>query len=102
MTKAPAVVQLGALVVPVTVTRLPDGTFGESEVHPSPAITIDDRLVGREQASTLVHEVIEVIGMTYHLDLTETQVCCIEQGIISAMIQTPELLQYLRRSLQGA
>lgn len=101
MNKAPSEVQLGAIVVPVTVTRLPDGTFGESEVHPTPGITIDDRLVNREQASTLLHEVIEVIGMVYHLDLTETQVCCLEQGIVSAMVQTPELLPYLMRSLQG-
>ena len=101
MTKAPEFIQLGALVVPVTVTRLTDATFGEAEVHPAPAIAIDDRLGNREQASTLIHEIIEVIGMAYSLELNETQVCCLEQGLVSALTQTPELLPYLQRSLQG-
>lgn len=96
----PASVQLGAVKVTAMVTRLDDGTFGDSQVHPDAIIRIDDRLDQSSQAMTVIHELLHVVSDHFNLDLSERQVCCLEQAISSIMFQNPELVPALQNAIR--
>jgi len=102
MTQLPSEIQLGANVIPILVSDdVGDLAFGDAQIHPYPLIRLHPGLEGQQEALTVIHELVEVIDLTFDLSLTETQVRCIEQGLAAAMKQTPELLPYLQHRLQG-
>jgi hypothetical protein len=103
MTHLPSEIQLGANVIPILVSDdVGDLGFGDAQIHPYPLIRLHPSLSGQQEALTVIHELVEIIDLSFELSLTETQVRCIEQGLAAAMKQTPELLPYLQHRLQGA
>jgi len=96
----PPEIQLGAITIRAGMSRMEDGTFGDSQFHPSAVIRIDDRLDPSSAAMTMIHELLHVISDTWHLDLTERQVCCLEQAISMVMYQNPRLMPSLQNAIR--
>lgn len=102
MTHLPSEINLGANVIPILRSDdVGDLGFGDAQIHPHPLIRLHPSLDGQQEAMTVIHELVEIIDLSFELNLTETQVRCIEQGLAAAMRQTPELLPYLHDRLQG-
>jgi hypothetical protein len=102
MMHLPSEINLGANVIPIQRSDdVGDQGFGDAQIHPHPLIRLHPSLDGQQEAMTVLHELVEIIDMSFELNLTETQVRCIEQGLAAAMRQTPELLPYFQDRLQG-
>ena len=96
----PTEIQLGAITIRAGISRMEDGTFGDSQVHPSAVIRVDDRLDPSSAAMTVIHELLHVISDTWRLDLSERQVCCLEQAIGMMMFQNPSLMPSLQNAIR--
>ena len=98
----PSVIQIGAIRIAAQRCRLDDVTFGDSQSHPTAVIRIDDRLPDDQAASTMIHELLHVISDHWGLDLTERQVCSIEQALAALMVQNPELMPEVQRAFKSS
>lgn len=61
------------------------GAFGLAVLAPDYFIVIDQSLSTAQRKRTLVHEVMEVVNDVFDLQLNETGIRCMEQGVCQAL-----------------
>jgi len=95
--------RVGSVIVDVVTAKFGDESqFGEAELHPSAVIKIDDRVVrSREQALTLIHELLHIISELYGLGLTEQQVLILEQALTAVAIDNQKECREWLLAVQG-
>jgi len=102
MKHLPDKIRFNALTVQVcAVERLGEDVFGLSSVHPSPTVSIDQSLDEKSKAMTLIHELLHVVSESYSLELSESQVCTLEQAITMILFQNPGLAKTIQDAIQG-
>ena len=87
-------VRIGTQNVCIEIVPLPEGEFGDFNVFPTPVIRINAALPLEVQRLTMLHELIHAISDLYGLDLRESQVRAIEQGLGQVMSE-PDIWQFL-------
>ena len=87
-------VRIGTQDVRVEVVPLPDGDFGDFNVFPTPVVRVNASLPFEVQRITLLHELLHAISDLYGLDLRESQVRAIEQGLGQVMSE-PDIWQFI-------
>ncbi len=87
-------VRIGTQDVRVEVVALPDGDFGDFNVFPTPVVRVNANLPFEVQRITLLHELLHAISDLYGLDLRESQVRAIEQGLGQVMSE-PDIWQFI-------
>lgn len=83
--------------IPVVVTEMPEGEFGQFFFYPYPEIQVSKKLNQEILTSTILHEVIEMISDIYGLNLEESQVRTLEVSLMSVFAQNPWFLERLRK-----
>jgi len=102
MKHLPDKIRFNALTIQVcAVNNLGEGVFGVSSVHPAPTVSIDQSLDEKTKAMVLVHELLHIVSECYSLDLSESQVCTLEQSIAAIMSQNIGLARTIQDAIQG-
>lgn len=90
----------GHYSIPVVVSKLSEGDFGEFFFFPYPRITVNTGLKKEVETSTILHEVMEMISEINGLNLDESQIRTLEVGLMSVFLQNPWLVDRLRKGQQ--
>jgi hypothetical protein len=75
--------------IPVVVTEMPEGDFGQFFFYPYPEIQVSKKLNQEVLTSTILHETIEMISSIYGLNLEESQVRTLEVSLMAVFFQNP-------------
>ena len=87
-------VRIGQQDVVIEFVAMGDGEFGEFKAFPSPRVMVNASLPIEVQRLTLLHELLHAVSDLYGLNLTETQVRCIEQGLGQVMSE-PDVWEWI-------
>lgn len=82
--------------IPVVVTEMPEGDFGQFFFYPYPEIQVSKKLNQEVLTSTILHETIEMISDIYGLNLEESQVRTLEVSLMAVFFQNPWFVDRLR------
>jgi hypothetical protein len=77
--------------IPVVVTKMAKGDFGEFLFFPSPVIMISEDIKSNVLSSTLLHEIFEMINAVHDLGLTESKIRTLEVALSQIMCRNPEV-----------
>lgn len=87
-------VRIGTQDVRVQFEQMVDGEFGSFNAFPIPVVRINAALPTEVQRLTLLHELLHAISDLYGLELRESQVRAIEQGLGQVMSE-PDVWQFI-------
>jgi Zn-dependent peptidase ImmA (M78 family) len=87
-------VRIGTQDVKIKFVPMEDGEFGDFDAFPEPVIRVNLGVPIEAQRMTLLHELLHAISDLYGLDLRESQVRTIEQGLGQVMTE-PHIWKYL-------
>lgn len=93
-------VLFGNYQIPVTISDLPEGDFGEFSFFPYPEIKVNTGLKKEVETSTILHEVIEMISEVYGLSLEESQIRVLEVSLMGVFFQNPWIVDRLSQTQQ--
>ena len=91
----------GNYQIPVQITELAEGDFGEFSFYPYPSIKVSTGLKKEVETSTILHEVIEMISEVYGLSLEESQIRVLEVSLMGVFFQNPWLVERMFRPLHS-
>ena len=92
---SPLTLKYGHYDIPVVISSLIEGDFGEFSFFPYPRITVNTRLKPEVETSTILHEVMEMISEINGLSLEESQIRTLEVGLMAVFLQNPWLVERL-------
>ena len=87
-------VRIGTQYVRLQFEPMNDGEFGSFDAFPTPVVRVNVALPTEVQRLTLLHELLHAISDMYGLDLRESQVRAIEQGLGQVMSE-PDVWQFI-------
>jgi len=87
--------------IPVVVTEMPEGDFGQFFFYPYPEIQVSKKLNQEVLTSTILHETIEMISDIYGLNLEESQVRTLEVSLMAVFFQNPWFVDRLRQGWEN-
>lgn len=88
--------------IPVVVTEMPEGDFGQFSFYPYPEIQVSNKLNQEVLTSTILHETMEMISEIYGLNLDESQIRTLEVSLMAIFFQNPWFLDRLRKGPENA
>ena len=86
--------------IPVVVTEMPEGEFGQFFFYPYPEIQVSKKLNDEILTSTILHETIEMISDIYGLNLEESQIRTLEVSLMAVFFQNPWFVSRLYPTAQ--
>jgi hypothetical protein len=87
--------------IPVVVTEMPEGEFGQFFFYPYPEIQVSKKLNQEILTSTILHEVLEMISDIYGLNLEESQVRTLEVSLMAVFFQNPWFVERLHQGREN-
>ena len=86
------IIKFNQYSVPVKRVELDEEVFGQFSFFPYPEIHINQGLKKEVEASTILHEVLEMISELYGLSLYESQIRVLEVSLMGVFSQNPWLV----------
>jgi hypothetical protein len=90
------ILKYGHYRIPVVISKLEEGDFGQFSFFPYPEIKVNVGLRREVETSTILHEVMEMISEINGLNLDESQIRTLEVGLMSVFLQNPALVSRLQ------
>jgi len=87
-------IRIGTQDVVVEFVGMDNGEFGTFNAWPSPVIRVATGIPVEAQRLTLLHEILHAISELYGLDLRESQVRALEQGLGQVMTE-PDVWEFI-------
>jgi hypothetical protein len=82
--------------IPIKRVEFDEDVFGQFSFFPYPEIYISKDLKREVEASTILHEVLEMISELYGLSLDESQIRVLEVSLMGVFAQNPWFVSTLQ------